>query len=53
MNTTGISTVKCQNRCRKDRTGLLTVERLFAEVPAKLLGDAQAIQMRLNSFVQG
>jgi hypothetical protein len=28
------------------------VQRLFAELPTKLASNAQAIQMRLNSFIQ-
>jgi hypothetical protein len=51
MDSSGITTVKCQYRCRKERTRFHIVERLLAELPAKFPGDAQAIQMRLNSFV--
>jgi hypothetical protein len=52
VNSSDISIVKCQHPCRKDLTRLLLVQRLFTKLPAKLTSDSQAIQMRLNSFIQ-
>src|SRR5215831_13865334 len=43
VNASGISTVKCQHRCCKEVTRFLLVQSLFAELPAKLPSDAQAI----------